>query len=39
MSGPRVQRYLTEMEAHLGDAGFGGNFLIVQSTGGLFDGQ
>ena len=27
----------TEMEAHLGDAGFGGNFLIVQSTGGLFD--
>ncbi len=22
---------------HLGDAGFGGNFLIVQSTGGLFD--
>ena len=35
--GPRVQRYLTEMEAHLDDAGFGGNFLIVQSTGGLFD--
>ena len=25
------------MEAHLDDAGFGGNFLIVQSTGGLFD--
>jgi N-methylhydantoinase A len=35
--GPRVQSYLTEMEAHLGDAGFGGTFLIVQSTGGLFD--
>jgi N-methylhydantoinase A len=35
--GPRVQRYLTEMESHLDDAGFGGNFLIVQSTGGLFD--
>jgi len=35
--GPRVQRYLTEMEAHLEDAGFAGNFLIVQSTGGLFD--
>jgi len=34
--GPRVQRYLTEMEAHLHEAGFGGNFLIVQSTGGLF---
>ncbi len=35
--GPRVQRYLAEMESHLDDAGFGGNFLIVQSTGGLFD--
>jgi N-methylhydantoinase A len=35
--GPRVQTYLTEMESHLGEAGFGGNFLIVQSTGGLFD--
>ena len=35
--GPRVQRYLTEMEEHLGTAGFVGNFLIVQSTGGLFD--
>jgi len=35
--GPRVQRYLTEMEEHLQDAGFAGNFLIVQSTGGLFD--
>src|SRR5947207_2255136 len=35
--GPRVQTYLTEMEAHLGDAGFTGNFLIVQSTGGLVD--
>ncbi len=27
----------TEMESHLEDAGFAGNFLIVQSTGGLFD--
>ncbi|MBN8963922.1 MAG: hydantoinase/oxoprolinase family protein, partial [Rhizobiales bacterium] len=35
--GPRVQRYLTEMEKQLGDTGFGGQFLIVQSTGGLFD--
>jgi N-methylhydantoinase A len=35
--GPRVQTYLTEMESHLEDAGFTGNFLIVQSTGGLFD--
>src|SRR3954470_6626873 len=35
--GPRVQRYLTEMESHLKEADFAGNFLIVQSTGGLFD--
>jgi N-methylhydantoinase A len=35
--GPRVRHYLAEMETHLDDAGFGGNFLIVQSTGGLFD--
>lgn len=35
--GPRVRHYLTEMQQHLGDAGFDGNFLIVQSTGGLFD--
>jgi N-methylhydantoinase A len=35
--GPRVRSYLTEMESHLTDAGFSGNFLVVQSTGGLFD--
>ena len=35
--GPRVQTYLTEMQSHLGEAGFDGTFLIVQSTGGLFD--
>ena len=35
--GPRVRAYLTEMESHLGAATFDGNFLIVQSTGGLFD--
>src|SRR5262245_49190507 len=34
--GPRVRRYLGEMGEHLGAAGFDGNFLIVQSTGGLF---
>jgi N-methylhydantoinase A len=34
--GPRVRRYLAEMDEHLQTAGFGGNFLIVQSTGGLF---
>ena len=35
--GPRVRRYLGEMDEHLDDAGFAGDFLIVQSTGGLFD--
>ncbi len=34
--GPRVRRYLGEMGEHLDAAGFGGEFLIVQSTGGLF---
>jgi N-methylhydantoinase A len=35
--GPRVRRYLAEMNDHLSDGGFGGSFLIVQSSGGLFD--
>ena len=35
--GPRVRRYLGEMGEHLEAAGFGGEFLIVQSNGGLFD--
>ncbi|HEY6992781.1 MAG TPA: hydantoinase/oxoprolinase family protein [Xanthobacteraceae bacterium] len=34
--GPRVKRYLGEMGEHLSAAGFTGDFLIVQSTGGLF---
>ena len=34
--GPRVRHYLDEMGEHLADSGFGGEFLIVQSTGGLF---
>jgi N-methylhydantoinase A len=34
--GPRVRRYLGEMGEHLEAAGFAGDFLIVQSTGGLF---
>jgi N-methylhydantoinase A len=34
--GPRVRRYLGEMDEHLSTAGFDGDFLIVQSTGGLF---
>ncbi|SDP60631.1 N-methylhydantoinase A [Rhodoferax sp. OV413] len=34
--GPRVSAYLGELEAHLGQKGFNGDFYIVQSTGGLF---
>jgi N-methylhydantoinase A len=34
--GPRVRRYLGEIGDHLETAGFDGDFLIVQSTGGLF---
>ena len=33
--GPRVRRYLGEIGEHLDAAGFAGDFLIVQSTGGL----
>ena len=35
--GPRVRSYLGEMDDHLKDIGFAGNFMVVQSTGGLFD--
>ncbi len=35
--GPRVRDYLSVMNDHLGEANFDGTFLIVQSTGGLFD--
>jgi N-methylhydantoinase A len=35
--GPTVQRYLAQTEGFLDEAGFGGKFLIVQSTGGLYD--
>jgi N-methylhydantoinase A len=35
--GPRVRRYLGEMQGHLREAEFAGNFFIVQSSGGLFD--
>jgi N-methylhydantoinase A len=37
--GPRVRRYLGEIGDHLKAAGFGGDFLIVQSTGGLFGAE
>ncbi|HWV55381.1 hydantoinase/oxoprolinase family protein [Pseudorhodoplanes sp.] len=35
--GPRVRHYLGEMDAHIADEGFDGTFLVVQSSGGLFD--
>jgi N-methylhydantoinase A len=34
--GPRVSAYLGELETHLHDRGFSGEFYAVQSTGGLF---
>ena len=34
--GPRVSEYLGELEQHLSDKGFEGDFYAVQSTGGLF---
>src|SRR5438874_771938 len=35
--GPKVRRYLGEIDQHIRGAGFTGSFLIVQSTGGLYD--
>ena len=35
--GPRVMQYLSEADHVLGDVAFAGKFLIVQSTGGLYD--
>jgi N-methylhydantoinase A len=37
--GPKVRRYLGEIDRHIRAAGFGGSFLIVQSTGGLFEAE
>lgn len=34
--GPRVSTYLGELQEHLADKGFAGDFYAVQSTGGLF---
>jgi N-methylhydantoinase A len=34
--GPRVAEYLAQLEQHLKQQGFGGDFFVVQSTGGLF---
>ena len=35
--GPKVRRYLGEISEHIARAGFGGSFLVVQSTGGLYE--
>jgi N-methylhydantoinase A len=35
--GPKVRRYIGEIDAYMRKAGFAGSFLIVQSTGGLYE--
>jgi N-methylhydantoinase A len=35
--GPKVRRYLSEIGEHVTEAGFDGSFLVVQSTGGLYE--
>ena len=35
--GPKVRRYIGEIDDHIKSAGFNGSFLIVQSTGGLYE--
>src|SRR5215472_15915673 len=35
--GPKVRRYVGEIDDHIRGAGFDGSFLIVQSTGGLYE--
>ncbi len=35
--GPKVRRYIGEIDEHIRGAGFAGSFLIVQSTGGLYE--
>jgi N-methylhydantoinase A len=37
--GPRVSEYIGQLERHLADKGFGGDFYVVQSTGGLFPAE
>jgi len=36
--GPKIERYLSRLEARLRDAGFGGELLIMQSNGGVMPG-
>jgi N-methylhydantoinase A/oxoprolinase/acetone carboxylase beta subunit len=35
--GPKVRRYIGEIDQHIKGEGFHGSFLIVQSTGGLYE--
>jgi N-methylhydantoinase A len=35
--GPKVRRYIGEIDTHMRKAGFAGSFLVVQSTGGLYE--
>ena len=35
--GPKIRRYIGEIDRHIRNKGFGGSFLIVQSTGGLYE--
>jgi N-methylhydantoinase A len=37
--GPKVRRYVGEIDAHIREEGFDGSFLIVQSTGGLYESR
>jgi N-methylhydantoinase A len=37
--GPVVSEYLGGIDAHLKHSGFGGSFLLVQSTGGLYESR
>src|SRR5215470_785809 len=37
--GPKVRRYIGEIDKHIRSAGFSGSFLIVQSTGGLYEAE
>jgi len=37
--GPKVRSYIGEIEDHLRGAGFQGSFLVVQSTGGLYEAR
>ena len=37
--GPKLRRYVGEIDRHIRGAGFSGSFLVVQSTGGLYEAE